>query len=138
MPSETLALIVEDNPALLSVFMRTAERAGFATLAAESPEEAVRLCDQHGSEIALVISDVFLSGSTGMEIAATAILANPGVKVLLTSGSSMEFWRESDLRKLSVLPEGSVVFLPKPFCCNAMIACVHRLISRQTDISATA
>jgi two-component system, cell cycle sensor histidine kinase and response regulator CckA len=84
---ETL-LLVEDEPNLLSMTIAMLEGAGYVVIAANAPEEALRLAEQHEGEIHLMITDVVMPNMNGFDLAKRLQTIRPTMKCLFVSGYS--------------------------------------------------
>jgi len=88
--TETI-LLVEDEPAVLSLMGTALERRGYRILKASAAGEAIDVYRSH-QDIRLLVTDVVLPGGVGgRDLAATLCEERPDLKVLLISGYSAEF-----------------------------------------------
>lgn len=79
-------LVVDDEPDLLQLAIFYLDDLGYKTLRAENAHKALSIIEGH-PEIDLLFSDVLMPGGmNGYELAEKALMINPGLKVLLTSG----------------------------------------------------
>jgi CheY-like chemotaxis protein len=107
--SETI-LLVEDEPALRSSVRASLLRLGYQVLEAANGEEALAVWKQNPGVIRLLLTDLVMPGGlTGKELAQQLLQLNPRLKVIYSSGYSVEV-AGTDL----VLEDG-VNFLAKPF-----------------------
>ncbi|MDB4994238.1 MAG: sensor hybrid histidine kinase [Myxococcaceae bacterium] len=81
--SETL-LLVEDEPAMLSVLAVMLEGMGYEVLRARSAFEALRIGEQ--ADIDLLITDVVMPDMNGRDLAARLHAARPGLRRIFMSG----------------------------------------------------
>jgi PAS domain S-box-containing protein len=102
-------LLVEDEPAILSVGQIMLERLGYRVLAASHPQEAVRLAKDARERIDLLITDVVMPGMNGRDLARRLQAHQPPLKVLFMSGYTADV-----ITRQGVLEEG-VEFIQKPF-----------------------
>jgi PAS domain S-box-containing protein len=102
-------LLVEDDEQVRPIAERVLRRLGYAVLSARGPDEAVRLSRDHAGEIDLVLIDVVLPRSSGVELAARLASRRPGVQILFMSG-----YADAAAPRHEPLPRGSR-FLAKPF-----------------------
>jgi len=102
-------LVVEDEPALLTMTRRMLERLGYRVLAAGTPGEAIRLAEEHAGEIRLLITDVVMPEMNGPDLAEWLQSLYPGMKILFMSG-----YTANVVVHRGVLDEG-VNFIQKPF-----------------------
>ena len=63
-------LLVEDEVFVREVTCEVLRASGYEVLSARNAVEAERLYDEHGAEIALVVTDIVLAGETGIVLAA--------------------------------------------------------------------
>ncbi|MBS2035626.1 PAS domain S-box protein [bacterium] len=83
--SETV-LVVEDEPALLKLVVRTLKEAGYRVLRAANGSEALRLGREQGCQIQLVLSDVIMPGISGPQLIQQLQPLCPNSSFLLMSG----------------------------------------------------
>jgi signal transduction histidine kinase/CheY-like chemotaxis protein len=113
-------LLVEDEAPVRAIVVRTLERAGYRVLSAGTPSRAWDIFEQHGNDIALVVSDVVMPEMSGPKLVERLVARRPGVRVLFISGYSEG--------KLSGLPAGARL-LKKPFAPSALAAAVADALS---------
>jgi len=106
---ETL-LVVEDEPSLRALVRAVLSRLGYHVLTAASGVEAREVWNRHRGQIQLLITDMVMpEGISGPELARWLRQKYPELKVIFTSGYSVDF----DRRELQL--EEGVNFLGKPF-----------------------
>jgi CheY-like chemotaxis protein len=106
--SETV-LVVEDEPAVLTLSRRALETQGYVVLAAADGAAALRVVERHGGTIHLLLTDVVMPGLSGRELADQLQARRPGIRVLYMSG-----YPGDAVVQHGTLPPGSA-FLQKPF-----------------------
>jgi len=106
--SETV-LVVEDEPAVLTLSRRALEAQGYVVLAASDAAAALRVVERHGGTIHLLLTDVVMPGLSGRELADRLVAQRPGIRVLYMSG-----YPGDAVVQHGTLPSGSA-FLQKPF-----------------------
>jgi len=106
--TETI-LVVEDEPAVLSLSRRALEAQGYVVLAASDAAAAMRVVERHGGTIHLLLTDVVMPGLSGRELADRLATRRPGIRVLYMSG-----YPGDAVVQHGALPHGSA-FLQKPF-----------------------
>ncbi|MGH7607082.1 MAG: ATP-binding protein, partial [Gemmatimonadales bacterium] len=106
--SETV-LVVEDEPAVLTLSRRALEAQGYVVLAAADGTAALRIVERHGGRIDLLLTDVVMPGLSGRELADQLAVRRPGMRVLYMSG----YPGDAVVQHGSLAP-GSA-FLQKPF-----------------------
>ncbi len=102
-------LLVEDEPAILTLAKRMLELQGYTVLAANTPGEALRLAREHPGEIHLLMTDVVMPEMNGRVLARNLLSVHPLVKRLFMSGYTADV-----IAHQGVLDEG-VHFIQKPF-----------------------
>ncbi len=87
--NETL-LVVDDNPELLEILEDTLSENGYRVLTAKSAEAAIKVFEQANEEIKLLLSDVIMTGDTGVMLANRLKKLKPDLAVVLLSGYSKD------------------------------------------------
>jgi two-component system cell cycle sensor histidine kinase/response regulator CckA len=119
-PSDTrprTILLVDDEESVRSIVVKILRRAKYNVLEAESGEAALRISDSHPDTIDLLISDMYMPGLRGPEVAQALAPRRPGLRVLFMSG-----YADQDSR--SGVPPGAN-FLNKPFSGKELGAAVE-------------
>lgn len=106
--TETI-LLVDDEAIILSVAKELLEALGYAVLTAGDGRAAVELYKKLKGTIDLVILDMVMPGMNGGETFDELKKINPGIKVLLSSGYSLNG------QASKIMGRGCVGFLQKPF-----------------------
>jgi PAS domain S-box-containing protein len=107
-------LVVEDDPNVQDLMASTLRMQGYTVLQAANAPEALRLADEHGGDLHLLLSDLVLPGMNGLELAGRLATTNPGIKVLLTSGYTR------DVIERHGMPSHGIPFIEKPFSPSDM------------------
>lgn len=115
-------LLVEDENAILELGAKILNRLGYDVIAAATPEEAIRLAQEHGDGIQLLITDVVMPEMNGQELATRLKEIKPGLKCLFMSGYSSEV-----ITHHGVLDEG-LHFIHKPFSIEGMGTKVRQVL----------
>jgi len=102
-------LVVEDDPAVLSLSCRALESEGYTILCASDGADALRLVERHGGEIHLLVTDVVMPGMSGRELAEQMAARRAGIRILYMSG-----YPGDAAVQHGALARGSA-FLQKPF-----------------------
>jgi len=102
-------LLVDDEPMILQIGQMMLQRLGFDVKTAGSGEEALNLFKADPAQIDLVILDMIMPDLSGAETFERLKAIGPGVKVLLSSGYSI------DGEAAGILKRGCDGFIQKPF-----------------------
>ena len=106
--TETI-LLVDDEKMVLEVNKDILEFLGYQVYAVESGQEALAVYMEKQKEIELVILDMLMPGMSGGETFDRLREINPGIKVLLSSGYSING------KAQTIMDRGCNGFLQKPF-----------------------
>lgn len=117
--SETI-LVVEDAAPLRALIRELLERIAYTVLEAEDAERAHQIADHH-QDIALLLTDLSLPKTSGLDMAKSLRKERPGLKVLYMSGYPNE------AVQLGV-QEGGADFLQKPFTQEALARKLRSLL----------
>jgi len=118
-------LVVEDEPAFLRLTARVLENRGYSVLAAQSPSEALKLARENPGRLNLVLTDVIMPEMNGLELAATLVGLQPGLKCLFMSGYTADV-----IASQGVLEEG-LEFLQKPFSMQELAQKVAAVLDKR-------
>jgi two-component system, cell cycle sensor histidine kinase and response regulator CckA len=119
--SETI-LLVEDETAVRTLFVDVLDAEGYTVLAADDVEDALRLCDEHGGPIELMLTDVVMPGMSGPELAGRLLRARPALKVVFMSG-----YTDDAVARNGELGPGAL-FLQKPFSIDVLLRTVREVL----------
>jgi CheY-like chemotaxis protein len=117
-------LVVEDDPALRTVAERLFTKHGYRVFAAADGAEGLELYRVHGSEIALVVTDLIMPKAGGFDVYEGVRRGSCTTKVLFTSGYPTPNYKNS------VAGDANVAFLTKPWTVSDMLAQVRALLDR--------
>jgi two-component system cell cycle sensor histidine kinase/response regulator CckA len=119
--TETI-LLIEDDPQVREVAVRSLQAAGYRVLAARDVSEALALTEDDLALIDLVISDVIVPGGSGPRLAETLRHRRPTLRILYVSGFTWEAISEEGP------PVREIDFLPKPFTASSLLARVRAVL----------
>jgi CheY-like chemotaxis protein len=117
--SQVKILLVDDEPIVLKFAEAVLVNAGYEVFQVATGEEALKLCNELGVELALVITDVQMPGMSGRDLANCVKQIPRPIPVILMSGDG------SGIRHL--LKEGKLdgaPFLQKPFTPKQLLSVV--------------
>jgi PAS domain S-box-containing protein len=123
-------LIVEDELAVRMLMRRILENAGYHVVDAPNPQEALAICQRHGSMFDMLLTDVIMPGSSGPRLFETLSGWQPGIKVLFVSG-----YAGDTLGRQGELPPG-VHFVEKPFTAPALLKAVRDVLDADGAVPA--
>ncbi len=111
--NETI-LLVDDEKINLDVVSELLETLGYKVLTAQGGREAVEISRSNRKDIHLTILDMIMPGMSGSETFERLKEINPGIKVILSSGYSINGEAEK------ILERGCRGFIQKPFYVNEL------------------
>ena len=103
-------LVVDDEPALLTLMGRYLEGQGWLALLAGGADDALKIVDRYPDELDLLITDIVLPDTNGFVLAAQVLDRRPHLPILYVSGHFAD-----DQRVRYGLREAGRYFLRKPF-----------------------
>jgi CheY-like chemotaxis protein len=115
-------LVVDDEEMVRSVVKKMLEELGYRVWAAANEEEAIKQMGSQRGNIDLVLLDMIMPGSSGGEVFEALKRLDPGVKVLLSSGYSLN----GEARK--ILDLGCDGFIQKPFTMKSISAKMREIL----------
>ena len=118
-------LLVDDEQMIIDVNVGLLKMLGFTVLVARSGEEAIRIYEDNRDRIDVVLLDMIMPGMDGGETYDMLKAINPGVKVLLSSGYSIN----SDAQ--NILDRGCSGFMQKPFGIHELSRKLHEVMNKR-------
>jgi CheY-like chemotaxis protein len=122
--TETI-LLVDDEDEVLDVGEKMLKEMGYKVFLARSGNEAVKIYKKRRDEISLVILDMIMPGMGGGETYDRMKENNPKVKVLLSSGYSV------DGKAAEILRCGCDGFIQKPFNMKELSREVRDILDKE-------
>lgn len=113
-------LLVEDEPAVRQLFAQALTRAGYTVYEARNGQEAMKVFDQHGDAIDLLLTDLRMPYMGGVELAQHLRARRKTLKLICVSG--YPGGAESEL---------TGDFLAKPFSRDNLLAKVREVLDRR-------
>ncbi len=107
-------LLIDDEDLIVDVGRELMEAIGYRVITTKSGGEAIRIYERRASEIDIVILDMVMPEMGGDEVFHALRAVNPEVRVILSSGYSID-GKASDL-----LAQGCRGFIQKPFSLAAL------------------
>lgn len=119
-------LVLEDESSITRLMRHVLRE--YSLIEASTAEQALRLFTDVGRKIDLLIADVTLPTSSGIQVALLLRSEVPDLPVILTSGYDVSPWNDRDSADLERLGSRSVAILQKPFQGKALSDAVRELI----------
>lgn len=117
-PLETI-LLVEDEPAVRQLFAQALSRAGYKVLEARNGQEAMKVFDEHGDRIDLLLTDLRMPYMGGAELAHQLRGRRRTLKLLCISGYPGTL--DQDV---------GADFLAKPFSRDELLKKIREVLDR--------
>ena len=115
-------LLVEDEPFVREATCSILQNAGFEVLPAEDARQALKVYEECGHSVDLVMTDMVLPGRTGQQLGQDVRKRSPEVAVLVTSGyGEAEYETE--------VPEAHTYFLAKPYSRRALVEKIETILA---------
>src|SRR4029079_13394611 len=118
-PNVETILLVEDEPAVRQLFAQALTRAGYTVHEARNGQEALKVFDQHGESINLLLTDMKMPYMGGAELAHHLRARRRTLKLLCISGYPGNL--DADL---------AVDFLAKPFSRDQLLRKVREVLDK--------
>jgi CheY-like chemotaxis protein len=115
-------LVVEDEPEVRGLVRETLRELGYTVLEARDGYEALKLVEEQGAEIRLVLTDVIMPRMNGHELAKRLRVIRPGTKVLYMSG-----YTDDVLAFHGIAPE--IDLIQKPFSSGDLAEKLEKALS---------
>jgi two-component system, cell cycle sensor histidine kinase and response regulator CckA len=114
-------LLVEDESFVREATCSILQKAGFEVLPAEDARQAMKVYEECGQSVDLVMTDMVLPGRTGQQLGQDVRKRSPEVAVLVTSGyGEAEYETE--------VPEAHTYFLAKPYSRRALVEKIETIL----------
>jgi len=117
-------LIVDDEELVLDVGANMLERLGYTVLKAHNGAEAVDIFKANRDSIRMVLLDIIMPGMGGGAVYDKIKAINPEVKVLLSSGYSV------DGMAIELLERGCDGFMQKPFTIEQLSGKIQQIMKK--------
>jgi CheY-like chemotaxis protein len=117
-------LIVDDEELVLDVGVNMLEKLGYTVLKAHNGTEAVDIFEANKDKIKMVLLDIIMPDMGGGEVYDKIKPLNPEVKVLLSSGYSV------DGQAIELLERGCDGFMQKPFTMEELSGKITQILKK--------
>jgi PAS domain S-box-containing protein len=118
-------LLVDDEEMIVEVGQAILETLGYQVLPARSGKETIEVYQKNQDDIGLVILDMIMPGMNGGETYDRLKAINPKVKVLLSSGYSI------DSEATDILKRGCNGFIQKPFTIKQLSQKIREILEKE-------
>jgi two-component system, cell cycle sensor histidine kinase and response regulator CckA len=120
-------LLIDDEPMILDTTSRLLIKLGYTIYSATSGQEALSIYLDKRGDIDLVILDMIMPVMSGSEVLKMLKAINPDVRVILSSGYSMQ----GEVKK--VVESGCRDFIQKPYIFTELSKIVHRVMTGREE-----
>ncbi len=122
-PGTETILVVEDDEQVRLLVRTVLRRNGYKIIEACTPDEAIAAIEEHGEQIALLLSDVIMPKMSGPELSKLVRERLPNLRILLMSGYSKGMAEQKSASEISD-------FLGKPITPQALAKKVREVLDR--------
>ena len=110
-----ISLVVDDEPSVRKYITAILRTEHFQTVEAEDSAHGLRIVQELGDEVALIVSDIQMPNGDGVAFAQAVKASFPLVPIILVSGQAE--------------PNLEFGFIQKPFLPGALLNAVRQLVS---------
>ena len=118
-------LLIDDEETILDVGRDFLETMGYKAITARGGWEAIELYQKNQDDVDIVILDMIMPSMSGGEVYDRMKEINPDIKVLLSSGYSI------DGQATDILNRGCSGFIQKPFNINELSATIRQILDKK-------
>jgi len=131
-PDPKTILVVDDDLSVLTVIKCMLENGDYNLLLAHSAESALRMVERDDLTIDLMLIDVVMPDTSGVDLAERILAIRPHLKVIFMSG-----YTDSEVVRVKIL-DRALGFLPKPFTSDGLLERLEKVLSpgRQRSFAA--
>ena len=121
-------LVVEDEEAIREFVIINLKRAGYDVFEAGSGEDALKIYEEHGAQISIVLLDIMLPGIDGFAVCRKLREKSRTLGIIILTA------RTQELDKVGGLMIGADDYVTKPFSPSELVARIDALYRRlETD-----
>jgi PAS domain S-box-containing protein len=115
-------LVVDDDENVRHLVASMLKSSGYRVIVPATPYEALRICDEFSTPLDLLLTDMVLPETDGVQIAEKALASRPGLRVLFMSG-----YTEHPVLRHPAFDRGAP-FIQKPFSKAALTVKVREVL----------
>ena len=119
--SETI-LVVEDDTTVRHLLVETLRGGGYSLLSAASAEEAAQLLKERREPLDLLLTDIVMTGMSGIKLAALVKEQRPETRVILMSGYTDNVLEQHGVR------QDDPLFIQKPLGAQELLTRVRKVL----------
>ena len=120
-------LLAEDDELIRQVVTRGLNHLGYTVVEACDGEEALREWEKHKGKIALLMTDMVMSGNmSGLDLARQLRAKKPGLKTIISSGYSRDLAADGAINET----DKDLVFLSKPYQLSTLAKTLRQCLDR--------
>jgi two-component system cell cycle sensor histidine kinase/response regulator CckA len=116
-------LVIEDEPDVKRMAVRSLREAGYIVLEAPGGREAIEVIMEAGERLRVVITDVVMPGMSGRDLAARIAGLRPDLPLIFMSG-----YTDEDVIRRGLMDRGQR-FIQKPFSPDALARQVQQALT---------
>ena len=120
-------LLVDDEEMIIDVGVQLLEKFGYTVLEARGGKEAIQIYQKNKDHIDMIILDMIMPDMGGSEVYDTIKKIDPEVKVLLSSGYSV------DGQATEILKKGCNGFIQKPFTIKSLSIKIREVLNKNVS-----
>jgi DNA-binding response OmpR family regulator len=117
--------LLDDDAAVRGVAARILRQNGYSVLEASGPSDARALAAREGKNVALLLTDVLVPGTSGPALASELVQANGSLRVLYMSGDPTK-------AAAGFAANAGVGYLEKPFTPRSLLERVRSVLGEET------
>jgi DNA-binding NtrC family response regulator len=122
LPQQKRTILIVNDEDLIRDLLADALSDDFNILTAPNGEDALRVFEQYGDEISLVITDLIMPLMRGDVLAEKLRKLRPALPIVFISG------HEREIQLSALLAKGNTAFLPKPFDVENLTATLQTIL----------
>ncbi len=119
-------LVVDDEASIRQITRQTLEAFGYKVLLASDGSEAIKIYVEHGSEIAVVLTDMMMPVMDGPDTIQALLKLCPRLRIIGASGIN------SHGKVAKAVDAGVNHFLPKPYTATTLLRGIREILAQES------